>query len=147
MQRRLLSTDFISGVVLLGVAATFYVIAGNYALGRTSQMGPGYAPRAVSILLAAIAIVLMASALQGARALPSKIPGIQTAIVVGSCVLFGWLLQRFGLFAAATCLVVGTSLLTGRPRILEVVLLAVGLSLGSWFLFSYLLGLPLKLQP
>ena len=53
---------FVSGALFVAVAAFFFIVALNYQPGTAARMGPGFFPRMMSIILAAIGLFVMAGA-------------------------------------------------------------------------------------
>ena len=85
---------FVSGAFFLTVAVFFYAVALGYAPGTTARMGPGYFPRLLSIVLAAIGLFVMAGALRSAAEMQRlrawDLKGLLW--VTGSVMLFAFLL-------------------------------------------------------
>ena len=50
---------FVSGALFLAFAVFFFVTALNYPAGTAARMGPGYFPRLLAIVLAAIGLAVM----------------------------------------------------------------------------------------
>ena len=88
--------DFFAGVLFIAFGIAAIVIAANYPLGTAARMGPGYFPRILGILL----IVLGSSlAFRALRLQGSALPGWKwrpVAIVLGSVVLFGLVVNTSG---------------------------------------------------
>jgi len=135
--------DFVAGLMFVAVGAAAIVVAANYPLGTAARMGPGYFPRMLGILLIVLgaALALRALKLQGS-ALPSW-PWRPTVVVLGSVLLFGFIVTRVGLALSTVILIVTASFASHefRPKeaLISGVLLAV-LAIGV-----FIIGLKLQL--
>src|SRR5438094_1571674 len=101
--------DFFAGLIFIAFGIAAIVIGSNYALGTAARMGPGYFPRILGILLVTLGSVLALRALrlQGVPVPPFK--WRPTLIVLGSVVLFGYIVEQMGLFISTVILIVGAS--------------------------------------
>lgn len=94
--------SFAAGCLFVAIGLFGIVVAGGYRLGSAAQMGPGYFPLLVSILLAALGVAIAAQSLQ----LSGLMEKLETwdlrrlATILGSVVLFGLLLRPLGLQVA-----------------------------------------------
>jgi hypothetical protein len=102
---------FVSGVLFLAFAAFFFVTALNYPAGTAARMGPGYFPRLLAIVLAAIGLAVMAGAVRptAERQLLRRWDMKGLAWVTGSVALFALLLFPLGLVGALFVLIVVSS--------------------------------------
>ena len=102
---------FASGALFLAFAILFFVTALNYPAGTAARMGPGYFPRLLAIVLAAIGLAVMLGAVRPTaerQALQRwDIKGL--AWVTGSVALFALLLFPLGLIGALLVLIVVSS--------------------------------------
>ncbi|WP_439357223.1 tripartite tricarboxylate transporter TctB family protein [Bradyrhizobium sp. DASA03007] len=102
---------FASGALFLAFAIFFFVMALNYPAGTAARMGPGYFPRLLAIVLAAIGLAVMLGAVlrtaERQRLRSWDIKGL--AWVTGSVVLFALLLFPIGLIGALLALIVVSS--------------------------------------
>ena len=55
---------FASGALFLAFAIFFFLVALEYPAGTAAKMGPGYFPRMLAIVLAAIGLVVMLGAIK-----------------------------------------------------------------------------------
>ncbi|MGL9618530.1 tripartite tricarboxylate transporter TctB family protein [Bradyrhizobium sp. U531] len=140
---------FASGVLFLAFAVFFFATALQYPAGSAARMGPGYFPRLLAIVLAAIGLVVILGAMKpGAEAQALRrwdLKGL--AWIVGSVVLFGGLLFPLGLVGALFVLIMVSSRaspeFTWTGALTNAAVLIV-LCLG---VFVYGLGLPLPVWP
>jgi hypothetical protein len=137
--------DFWAGVMLIVTGAAAIIIARDYAFGTALRMGPGWFPSVLGGLLVLFGLYLVA---QGLRS-NEKIQGnwsLRALIVLPlSLVLFGLLMEYAGFIPALMVLIVGSSAASSEFRLIESLLLAVGLTLFAIALFIYGLGLPYPL--
>ncbi|WP_125026370.1 tripartite tricarboxylate transporter TctB family protein [Ralstonia solanacearum] len=93
--------DFASGILFIITGATFAILARGYRMGTASNMGPGYFPFWLGVVL-----VLL-------EGVADRIPrwDIKTLLwILGSVVLFGLLLQPLGLVLSLVVLVLVSSM-------------------------------------
>lgn len=102
---------FAAGASFLAFAIFFFVTAMNYPAGSAARMGPGYFPRLLAIVLAAIGLAVMLGAVRPTaerQALQRwDVKGL--AWVTGSVALFAFLLFPLGLVGALFVLIVVSS--------------------------------------
>lgn len=153
----------------LGLSAFCILLGGGagltslrYGLGTFLQMGPGFFPLAVSILLVCFGIAILA--LRGrdvpAEALHSdappqhQTPAEKAATlarvlipVLGAILLFGLLIRPAGLLLSIFVVVFVSSFAHPGPRIVPAILLAAGAAIVSVLIFVVGLGLNLTILP
>ena len=102
---------FASGALFLGFAIFFYVVALGYPGGTAARMGPGYFPRLLAIVLAAIGLAVMLGTMKSTADLQSlhKWDWKGLGWVTGSVVLFALLLFPAGLIGALFVLIMVSS--------------------------------------
>lgn len=102
---------FAAGALFLAFAIFFFVTALNYPAGSAARMGPGYFPRLLAIVLAAIGLAVMLAAVRPTaerqRLQSWDVKGL--AWVTGSVALFALLLFPLGLVGALFVLIVVSS--------------------------------------
>jgi Tripartite tricarboxylate transporter TctB family len=102
---------FASGLLFVAFATFFFVVALNYPAGTAARMGPGYFPRLLAIVLAAIGLAVMLGAVRRAAERQAlrrwDMKGL--AWVTGSVILFALLLFPFGLVASLFVLIMVSS--------------------------------------
>ena len=94
--------DFFAGLLFVAVGVAAIIISSGYTLGTAAHMGPGYFPRMLGILLAAIGAVL---SLRSLRLRGESLPAWKwrpTVVVLGSVVLFGAIVTPLNLDEPAT---------------------------------------------
>ena len=102
---------FASGALFLGFAIFFYVVALGYPAGTAARMGPGYFPRLLAIVLAAIGLVVMVGAMKttAEREPLREWDWKGLAWVTGSVALFALLLFPAGFIGSLFVLILVSS--------------------------------------
>ena len=139
--------DFWAGLVFIVIAASFIWLASGYRYGTAQRMGPAFFPTYVAGFLGLLGLIITLRSFVLTGPPIDKLGLRQLAITLGAVVAFGVVLAYFGLLAAIIALVVVGAMADPDSRPLEVVALAIFLSLFSVGVFVYLLGLPLQVWP
>lgn len=140
---------FASGALFLAFAIFFFVEALAYPAGTAAKMGPGYFPRLLAIVLAAIGLVVIFSALKptAESQVLRKWDFKGLAWVTGSVVLFGALLFPLGLVGALFVLIMVSSRASHEFTWTGALANAAVLIALCLAVFVYGLGLPLPVWP
>jgi hypothetical protein len=142
--------DFWSGLMFLAVGIGFAWGATNYSFGVAARPGPGYFPFGLGILLAILGGFILFESLVvetedgepiGAFAWKPLI------IIVGSVVMFGFILPRLGMLVSLPILIVVCSLAGDEFHWKDALISAVVLTLGSWLIFIKGLSLVIPVLP
>jgi hypothetical protein len=139
--------DFWAGLIFIAIAGAFMLLAQQYRLGDMHRMGPAMFPTLIGALLAALGAII---ALRGLTFEGEAVPRFHArpiGISLLAIVLFGIMLQWFGLVAAIGVLVIVGAYASRDVRPLENLALAAVMILFSVAVFVWLLGLPLPLWP
>ena len=144
----MLTTDRLAGLVLLLFSLAVMWETRALPLGTFRQPGPGYMPMLLAIALAAVGILV---ALAGAGSPPLASlewpeRGHAVAILAG-CAFAALAMERLGYRLTVAILLVFLLWAVERKRVPVVVAMALGLSLGTFFLFGNLLKVPLPRGP
>lgn len=135
--------DFWAGILffIVGVLALWF--GRSYVFGTATRMGPGYLPTVLSWMLVLIGLFLSLRALveDGARIEGSLVR--PQVFVLLAIVVFGLLIERFGLVPTVVVVTLLAALASREMRWVETVALALGLAALCVTLFVYLLGQPL----
>ena len=132
--------DFWSGLlfILIGCGALWF--GREFAVGALMRMGPGYVPRVLSLAMIGIGAFL------ALRSLVLEGPQIERSLfrpqifVLLAIVVFGLLIERVGLAPTVVAVAIVASLASYEMKWIEMVTLAVCLSITSVILFITLLG-------
>jgi hypothetical protein len=138
--------DRITGLLLLAFGASFAVGARQFPYSTPNGPGSGFLPFWLGLVMAALALMLLVSAMRatdpGPAWLPSGRPLVRIGVVVVATALFVALMGVVGM-------ALGTALfLVGLLRFLEghgwgvTLSVAAGTALVNWLIFSYWLGVP-----
>jgi hypothetical protein len=148
-----LNKDYYGGalMVIVGLAAAYAAI--GYHVGTPSQMGPGFFPMALGILLAVIGVVIAASARKGEadQAPPGHghghgLPDVRGAVcIILGTVAFVVLGHYFGLIAASFAITFICALGDRDNSWRAALALALGMCVVAWVVFSILLQVQLPL--
>ncbi len=150
--------DFATGIMFIVTGATFSIGATRYSIGDALDMGSGYFPLYLGIMLAGIGIVVMALAVTVNRHEEQSIGEIAwrpLLHVIGANVLFGillgglpWLgLPASGLVIALYALVIVAGRAVTQNSFRGLFVLATGLAIGTYLVFVKGLKLQLGLWP
>jgi hypothetical protein len=144
-----ITKDFLAGALFVAIGGFAFVIAQNYRMGTAMQMGPGYFP----IVLSVIIIILGCCVMAVAAMKPERSEVVATwelrplIAVLASILAFAVLIRPWGLVASiAACVVIAR--IGARDRgFLEIAAVIVVLSVCSIAIFSYGLHLSLRIWP
>ena len=137
--------DFWSGVMLLAIGLAAVILARDYPFGTSLRMGPGYFPIVLSGVMVLFGIAML---VQGVMK-PEQIEGNWSlralCILPIATVIYGVLMEHAGFLPALIVLIVVSAYAGREFKLVEVLLLAAGITAGSWALFIWGLGLPYPL--
>jgi hypothetical protein len=138
--------DLVAGTLLLalGLFVALYA-AGHYRIGDPAHMGPGFFPVAMGCTLAALGVVIVLFAFRKTlHALQPPPFALRPLIAVPAAILaFSLLIERLGL-VPATVVLTSIAALAERPfQLRRTVVLAAGLALISWLIFTLALQMSL----
>lgn len=137
--------DFWSGLMFIGFGLLAIIISRDYPIGSAMRMGPGYFPMALGGLLMLFGAIITVTAFrfEGEAVKPfAWHPIIYLALAF---VLFGWGIDRVGFVPSLAALVVLSSVAGREFKLVEVIIMAITLIVGSWALFIHGLELPYPL--
>jgi hypothetical protein len=137
--------DFWSGVMLIAIGVLAVTIARNYPFGTSLRMGPGYFPSLLGGLLVLGGLHLLVKGLRSSDMIESGWSLRALILVPLSLVLFGFLMDRAGFIPALMVLIFGSAAAGKEFNLVEVLVLAVGLTILSVAVFIWGLGLPYPL--
>jgi hypothetical protein len=137
--------DFWAGILFLVVGLLAVYFGRNYAFGAATKMGPGYLPTVLAWIMAGLGAFL------ALRALLESGPGIEASLwrpqlfIVAAIVVFGLLIERFGLAPSVVIVTVVAALASSEMRWIETLILSIGLAILCVLLFVKVLGQPLTI--
>ena len=142
--------DFFSGMLFIVLGAIFAIASTGYEYGSTDNMGPGYFPLMLGVLLSIIGIIISTKAVVISTNDNDKVGAIVWRPMIGitaANLIFALLLVDFGLNIAVFVLIFTASLAGDRFKITESLVLAAVLTVISYFIFCLLLRLPVQAWP
>jgi hypothetical protein len=135
--------DFFAGLLFIAFGAAGYYFAREYPFGTATRMGPGYFPTVLSLLLAGIGLVCSVRAFAGNVETMGRIFVGKTVAVTLPVLVFGFIVKGAGLVPATIVVVVGSAIASIHFHAGKAALLAAGMALFCWAVFSLGLGLPM----
>ena len=138
--------DFLTGLMFIGVGALGIYMAQDYPMGSALRMGPGYFPIVLSGLLILFGIYCLIQGLLKPEKLKGDGWSLRALVILPiGAVIFGLLMEYAGFIPALVVLVFVSAYAGSEFKFVEVLLLSIGLTIGSWALFIWGLGLPYPL--
>jgi hypothetical protein len=139
--------DVAFGGFLILLAIVALTETRNLTIGTTADMGPGYVPRALSLLIMAFGLVIAG---RGFFAKRRPLPAIKLRPILSvlvSLAAFALLLPRGGLALATMVTMACSTFSSADYRWRESIIFAVIITAFTVVLFVYGLGLPLSVWP
>jgi Tripartite tricarboxylate transporter TctB family len=134
--------DYYAGALMMLVGGGAAYVASHYRMGSLTQMGPGYFPTVLGIVLAIIGIIIAGSAAYAPATAeaPAPRPDWRGWFCIAAAALLFIGLARFVGLVAATFVCVFVAALGDRENGLkESALLAAGITVFGVLLFSFVL--------
>ena len=142
--------DFWSGLMFVAIGVFFGIGSRNYSLGVSARPGPGYFPLLLSIIMVILGLVILFKALtietEGGDPI-GLIAWKPIITIVAAVAVFGWALPHLGMVIALPLLVIGSGLAGSEFNWRDAIINAVVLTVGSWAVFIWGLGLTIPLWP
>ena len=144
----MLTRDRVAGVALLLFAVAVMWEDRVFPLGSITKPGPGYMPMLLASILAAMgALVIWTGGRSLAWTSLSWSEWRHAVAILAACAFAGLALERIGYRLTVIVLVSFLLWVVERKRPAVTVATALGLSLGTFYVFSTLLRVPLPLGP
>ena len=137
--------DFLSGLMFVGIGALGIFMAKDYPVGSALRMGPGYFPIVLSGILILMGIYCFVQGLLHPQRIEASWSLRALIILPIATIVFGLLMEHAGFIPALIVLVFISASAGNEFKLWEVVVMALGLTVGSWALFIWGLGLPYPL--
>ena len=143
----LLRQDFLGGIAVVAVAVLAYWLGSDLAVGTLGGMGPGMLPKALSVLLGALGLLLLGSSFweAGERLTASSLRG--PIFVFAGLVAFGLTVRPLGLVVAGPLAMFISAFASDEYKWIETIVSAILTTLFCIVLFKLALGLPIPLAP
>ena len=137
--------NFLSGLFFVGTGGLGMFMAQDYPMGTALRMGPGYFPIVLSGMLILFGIYCLIQGLLNPEKLKHNWSPRALLILPIATVVFGLLMEHAGFIPALIVLVFISAYAGSEFKFWEVLVMAIGLTIGSWALFIWGLGLPYPL--
>jgi hypothetical protein len=142
--------DFWAGLMFIALGVIFAWGATEYSFGSAARPGPGYFPFGLGILLALLGALVLLGALtleteDGGRV--GRFAWRPLLIIVGAVVLFAVMLPRLGMIVSLPVLVFVSALAGDEFHVGEALIVGAVLTVGSYAIFIYGLGLTIPVWP
>ena len=135
----------LSGSIFVAIGLLGIVLSRDYALGTATRMGPGYFPFVLSVLIALLGFAgIVQSLLRRERGGMPRWEFLDLFFLSVGVVLFALLIDRAGLLAAVTGLLVPSCYWRLRRRPLEVLALCAVMTAFTGAIFIEAFGLPFE---
>lgn len=142
---RLLSKDFLSGLMFIAFGLIALYFGQKLALGTPVRMGPGYVPRMLSLILLGLGVIVCIVALV-AGSEPVEKPKLKPiGLVTVGVICFGLLFERAGLLPALVVLILIASLANDEFKLIEVIGNMVVLAVLCTVVFKVGLGMNISI--
>jgi hypothetical protein len=134
------SRDVAAGVptILFGIAGLW--LSRGYPLGTLTDMGPGFLPVTVSLLLIATGVGISLGRRE--RGGEERLAWRAMLFVFAAMIAFGLSIERLGLVVAAACTTIICAYATPEARWREAIPLGIGFAIFAVLVFVYGLGQP-----
>jgi len=141
--------DFVAGLMFIAIGIAAIVITSNYPLGTAARMGPGFFPFFLGLILAALGLAILLTALRPKNAGPGvdKFHWGPIFWVLLPIIVFGVLLKILGMIILGLMVVVVSSIASEEFKLRPTVWLAIGLVIFCSAVFVGGLHLPIPLCP
>lgn len=136
-----------AGLLFLAIGGAGLYFGRELAVGSAQEMGPGYAPLAISWGLIGLGLLALAKAMVSGSAPIERVSVRAVFGIVAALGVFAATIATLGLVVAALLTVFTACLIEPKLRWLEVVLLSAGVSFVSIVLFVRVLRIPFQVWP
>ena len=137
--------DALAGLLFGAIGVMTYIGAEDYPMGFVERMGPGYFPTMLGVILTLFGICIFARGLLSGEPVKGEWGWKPLALITLSILLFGFLMERFGLVPAIVAVFFLSSLAGHEFRLMETLLLTLLMGAFAVGVFFYGLKLPYPL--
>lgn len=139
--------DALAGIILLVLAGTGLYLNMANPIGTAGRMGPGYMPMVVFICLGVLGGGVVAVALRGEPERLDRIAWRELGLIIVALVLFGALLEDFGMALATITLTVISGLADREQTFRGIVTMTAFLVAACWLVFVWGLNINVPFLP
>lgn len=146
-RRRFDWPDLAFGAFLIAVAAGTLVATRGLNAGTAADMGPGYMPRAIALILMAFGLFFAG---RGLLRGPVGIEPVQLRPILGVAAavgVFALLIENAGLALASFAAILIAAVASRESRFVEVIVFGFAITAGAVLLFIKALALPVSIWP
>ncbi len=135
--------DVAAGLLFIAIGAFFALNAWfNLRIGRALNMGPGYFPLLLGVILIGFGGAIAVNAINKPQEVFGKVSIRGIVLVIGAVFVFGLTARKLGLGPSLILTTFMASMSTDRATLISSILLSIGLSIFCVLVFVYALGLP-----
>jgi putative tricarboxylic transport membrane protein len=146
MQLRI-KQDLSAGLMFLGFGAIFALGAGRYSIGTLEEMGPGFLPLCVGVLLGIVGCFMVARSIMGGQDIIVQLSPVPLFLITIAICVFALIYPYVGMLVAIVVFTFFTARAGAQFRYWEALLIGICLAALCGALFVYGLGIPLPLWP
>lgn len=137
--------DAAAGALFVAVGGIFALGATRLNLGTAFQMGPGYFPLVLSMVLMGLGAAIAIGSVNGGQAAKMRLAGRGALVVVITPIIFGLTVRGLGLLPSIALISFLSIFASQHASLKRALLLAIGLTAFCVAIFHYGLGLPIPL--
>lgn len=139
--------DLIAGLLFLALAGFALYLLWDHPVMQGQRVGTGYFPKILITLIAAMSVVLIVRGLLGRGDLITLDRLRPVVFVIGSFLVFGFLIRPAGFFFACMASVITACLAEDSYRPLGILIVSLVLATGATVLFVVLIQIPVRVFP
>ncbi|GHD19521.1 tripartite tricarboxylate transporter TctB family protein [Tianweitania populi] len=144
---RLGGPDLGFGAFLVLVAAGTFAATWNLPIGTAAEMGPGYFPWAIALILLAFGLFFTVKGLTRSHAGIEPMQWRPITLIGIAVALFALVVEGLGLGLASLATIIVAAWASRESRFFEVIVFALFMSAAAILLFIKVLALPVPLWP
>ena len=137
--------DIGAGLIFIAIGILFGLGSIGLEIGTALRMGPGYFPLVLAGLLVGLGLVILAHGFGHPTTGGLAIPWRGLVLILVAPVVFGLTIRGLGLVPAVMLVVLISAFASQLMSVLLALVLSVALTLFCVLVFSFGLGLPLRL--
>ncbi|TCT05689.1 tripartite tricarboxylate transporter TctB family protein [Aquabacter spiritensis] len=139
--------DFWSGLLLVAIAGAALWYIASLDIGTALDMGPGYFPLLIALILAGMGAVLLVRGLVVVGPPVAPMNARAAILILASFLAFALLLDRLGLVVAILAQTLIASFASRESVLWQSLVFGAALAAASTVLFVWLLGIPVDVLP
>ena len=138
--------DILAGAIFIGLGAAFAIGALAYDLGTPVNMGPGYVPLALGLVMVGLGVLVIIKGFIGEPGEPiGRVEWRALGLITASLIFFGLTVRGLGVIGSLFGTGLMASLARAQTSLRDAVLIAIGLTALSVVIFVFALQLRLPL--